>query len=64
MSDNSEMQPPVLTEAGVLKAQRNRTIFNRAIAVIQKEFQMTREDALNWLSKDDDPAWVENENSE
>ena len=59
--------PPVLTEAGIAKASRNRKIFNRAMALLMKDYEMTREDLVNWLDDDKDQAWLhelpENENS-
>lgn len=42
-----------LTEAGIAKAQRNRTIFNRALSVLMKEYSMSREDVLHWLDDDE-----------
>ena len=51
------MNAPILSEEGLARASRNRTIFNRALIVIMDEYGMTREDVLNWLDKDDDPAW-------
>lgn len=48
---------PILNEAGIAKAQRNKTIFNRAILLVMRENSMTREDVLHWLDRDDDPAW-------
>lgn len=43
---------PVLNEAGIEKAQRNRTIFYRALGIIEKEYDMSRSDVIAWLQDD------------
>lgn len=43
---------PELNEAGIEKAQRNRTIFYRALGIIENEYGMSRADVLSWLQDD------------
>ncbi len=47
----------LLNEAGLAKAQRNKTIFNRALILIMREHGITREDALKWLDDDTAREW-------
>lgn len=42
----------VLTAEGLAKASKNRTIFIRAVQLLQKEYGMSYEDVVKWLSDD------------